>query len=105
MYPGEKARLVSPMERIDGFNNGKCLYFYYHAYGKDVGAMNVYLVKDSDYATNTSAQGTKLWSIDRDLGDQWYIASVPTESSFNYRIIFEGISIFFRFFWLRSSIG
>lgn len=87
---GQKAWLISPVESVSGFHSGLCLYFYYHAYGKDIGSMNVYSIKESDYQSNVTALNP-LWNIDRNLSDQWFIASVSTDFKEDYRIVFEGI--------------
>lgn len=89
---GDKARLLSPVQRVLGFNDDNCLYFYYHAYGPDVGELNVYSIKDSELqAANNSQAKNLLWTVDKNLGDQWYIANVPTSYSYDYRVIFEGV--------------
>ncbi len=35
----QKARLISPVQTK---TSGSCLHFYYHAYGKNIGQLNVY---------------------------------------------------------------
>ena len=89
---GEKARLISPVESVSGFHNGLCLYFYYHAYGRSIGSMNMYSIKETDYQGNrTSSSLNPLWTIDTALDDQWYLASVSTDFKDDYRIVFEGV--------------
>ena len=89
---GEKARLVTPVESVQNFNNKKCLFFYYHSFGIDVGALNVYSVKDIDFIQNkTQSSLNPLWSVSTNLGDQWFLASVNTEFKNDFRIIFEGV--------------
>ena len=53
----------------------------------DIGALNIY----SEVQTNQTVKPVNtLWSIDRNRGDNWYIARVPTEYTSDFRIIFEG---------------
>ena len=106
---GDMARLVSP---VQAKNDGKCLYFWYHAYGAgksstylliipvwlfflytsitpfcaDVATLNVYSEKQVN-ATNNPR--TKIWSIDRNQGNDWFIARIPTDYDTDYKIIFE----------------
>ncbi|RMZ97804.1 MAM and LDL-receptor class A domain-containing 2-like [Brachionus plicatilis] len=82
---GEKARLITPTQ---DFKEGKCLYFWYHAFGKDVGSLNVY----NELQTNSSNKPRSLiWSISRDQGDRWFLARIPTNVQTNFKIIFEGV--------------
>ena len=84
-YYGDRARIISP---IQNYTTGKCLYFWYHAYGRDVGLLNVY----SELQTNqTVKQRNLLWTLTGNQGDTWYIARVPTEYSVDFKILFEGI--------------
>ena len=32
-----------------------------------------------------------IWRIGQNQGDQWFIARVPTDYTYDYKIIFEGI--------------
>ncbi|CAF0741650.1 unnamed protein product, partial [Brachionus calyciflorus] len=79
---GQKARLVTPSQ---SYKDGKCLYFWYHAYGKDVGALNIY----SELQNQTSRN--LLWTISRDQGNQWLLARLPTDYQTDFKIIFEGV--------------
>ena len=87
-YPqkyGDKARIISP---VQNYSSGKCLSFWYHAYGMEVGFLNVY----SELQTNqTVKQRNLLWTLTGNQGDTWYIARVPTDYNLDFRIIFEGI--------------
>ena len=49
---------------------GVCLNFWYHAYGKTVGKLNVYTRKRAQLSAES------LWSISGDQGDQWKPAAV-----------------------------
>lgn len=81
----QKARLISPTQ---SYKDGKCLYFWYHAYGPDVGSLNVYSeIQNND----TTKPRNILWTISRDQGNSWFIARVPTDYSSDFKIIFEGV--------------
>lgn len=103
MY-NQKARLISPTQN---FIDGKCLYFWYHAYGTDVASLKIY----SEIQTNQTIKPRNLlWTIDRNQGDTWFIARVPTDYSDNFKIIFEGIvgksykgDVVSRFFLLNKN--
>lgn len=82
---GDKARLVSPTQ---SYKDGKCLYFWYHAYGEEMGAFNVYSELQNN---NTLKPRNLLWTLNQDLGDQWFIARVPTDYTTDFKIIFEGV--------------
>lgn len=88
---GQKARLVSPVESVSGFNNAKCLFFYYHAFGNDVAELNLYSIHDTDYSNGQTNSMNKLWSVNMNLGDQWFLASVNTDFGYDYRVVFEGV--------------
>jgi hypothetical protein len=82
--PGYKARLVSTIEQPE---NGRCLEFWYHMYGANIGQLNVYI------NTNTSSNDTRtlIWSRGANVGDVWRKAHVSTESTEPFRVIFEGV--------------
>lgn len=84
---GEKARLISPLEAAPSL--AKCVTFWYHAYGADIGSLNVY----SQLGAQESSSNPKrlLWTVNRNQGNSWYMARVSTDYSTNFRIIFEGV--------------
>ena len=81
---GDVARLISPTQAN---TNGKCLYFWYHAYGTTVATMNVYAEIQLNSTTNPR---NKIWSISRNQGNDWFIARIPTDYDTDFKIIFEG---------------
>lgn len=81
---GDTARLISTAEQPE---NGRCLQFWYHMYGANIGRLNVYI--NTDTTDNTSR--TLLWSRGANVGDVWRKAHIPTEYTESFRVIFEGI--------------
>ena len=73
---------------MQAYQQGKCLYFWYHAYGKDVATLNVYAEIQLNSTNNPK---TKIWTMTRNQGNEWFIARVPTDYDADYRVIFEGI--------------
>ncbi|CAF4044180.1 unnamed protein product, partial [Rotaria sordida] len=82
--PGNKARLISIVEQPQ---NGRCLQFWYHMYGRNIGQLNVYV------STNTSNNDTRIlvWSRGANVGDVWRKAHISTEYTVPFSVIFEGI--------------
>jgi len=82
--PNDKARLVSIIDQPD---NGRCLEFWYHMLGANIGKLNVYV------NTNISNNDTRtlLWSRGANVGDVWRKAHVATEYTVPFRVIFEGV--------------
>lgn len=48
-----------------------CLQFWYHMFGKDIGSLNIYILR------NASGSETKVWSQQGHMGDKWIFAQVP----------------------------
>lgn len=51
----------------------RCLQFYYHMYGEDMGAMHVLYSSD--------AGDKKIWEKQKDQGNQWHLAHVQLSSA------------------------
>lgn len=60
---GDKARLISPTYTVAP--GGSCLQFFYHMWGADTGALNVFL------KLTTGIQPSPIWALSRDQGDFW----------------------------------
>lgn len=84
---GDRARLVSAPESS---SQAKCVTFMYHAYGADIGSLNVY-AEEVLGVPNTPNPKTLLWTVSRSQSNSWYRARVSTEFSNDIRIIFEAI--------------
>ncbi|BFZ04231.1 hypothetical protein BsWGS_07270 [Bradybaena similaris] len=82
------ARIVSPAYNV--YNaEPKCLEFYYHMNGDQVGQLNVYIAPDGQQGALT--EDMRLWSENFDAGPGWKKAHVPILQSSNYRVIFEAV--------------
>ncbi|XP_028677452.1 MAM domain-containing glycosylphosphatidylinositol anchor protein 2 isoform X2 [Erpetoichthys calabaricus] len=90
--PGEKARLVSPIFNVAPKNpygtssSTYCFSFYYHMYGKHIGALNVYLKLKGQ-----TTSGNPVWSIRGNQGQHWRQASMNIQPSTSFQVIFEGV--------------
>ncbi|XP_013414005.1 MAM and LDL-receptor class A domain-containing protein 1-like [Lingula anatina] len=78
--PNEVARLYSP--EFSFSPQQRCLNFFYHMYGKDIGRLNVYLHIDG--AT------VQMWSLTGEQGNAWYRANATLPCG-RYEIMFEGV--------------
>ncbi|XP_054677096.1 MAM domain-containing glycosylphosphatidylinositol anchor protein 1 isoform X4 [Grus americana] len=81
---GDKARLISPLYNITA--KYYCVSFYYHMYGKHIGALNL-LVR----VRNKRAIDTQVWSLSGNRGNMWQQAHVPINPPGPFQIIFEGV--------------
>ena len=63
----------------------------------DVNTLNVYSQIDP---SPLSTQMTRIWSLKREQGNGWLFARISTSYNSDYRIIFEGLSLFSLFFFL-----
>ena len=67
-------------------NKERCLEFYYHAYGEDVNALNVYLKQNN-------ILGSPVWSKVKNQGNEWLRGEVRIHNIKNpYQIVLEGVS-------------
>ena len=62
---------------------GLCLEFWYHMYGAEMGALNVFV--------NASNQTSLLWTQYGNKGDMWFNGQVTVLSSKSFRLSFEAI--------------
>ena len=77
----DKARLIMPKK----YRNAKCLNFYYHMWGDDIGSLNILTINDN------GTRSDPVWKRNKDYGDEWFLAEVPLTSPDNYQIAFEGV--------------
>lgn len=73
---GDKARLTTP--QLPPTNN-KCLTFWYHMYGSDIGTLNVYVSTYNKLAS-------PLITLQGDKGNKWKIAQTTIQSQSNYKV-------------------
>ncbi|XP_041480826.1 MAM and LDL-receptor class A domain-containing protein 1-like [Lytechinus variegatus] len=81
---GERARLASFPIAAD--TSGDCrIRFFYHMEGQGIGTLNVY--------TRTAINGplSKIWSQDRQMGEQWNYDNLELRLTNDFQVIFEGV--------------
>lgn len=73
---GARAKLLSPaLTPIS-----KCVSFYYHMYGIDIGTLNVYVKR------NDSGSLDKVWTLSRQQGNEWRQGQAPLNITGNESI-------------------
>ncbi|CAF4840990.1 unnamed protein product, partial [Rotaria sp. Silwood1] len=82
--PDDIARLISPV--FPASKQYNCLQFYYHQYGVDIGAFNVYK-RD----VGSSLNPLQIFSSQENRFDEWHIMEINLVASKPYTIIFEGV--------------
>lgn len=82
--PGDTARLVSPV--YPSSREYQCLQFYYHQYGTDIGALNVYK-RD----VGGSLIPTKMFTSVGNRFNEWHVMELNFVAPKSYNLIFEGI--------------
>ncbi|XP_047467686.1 MAM domain-containing glycosylphosphatidylinositol anchor protein 2 isoform X1 [Mugil cephalus] len=96
---GDKARLLSPTFNMNskssssssssssgGNNPTYCFAFFYHMYGKHIGALNVFLRQKGQTVTDTS-----VWSLTGNQGDRWRQAKVNIHPTTAFQMVMEGV--------------
>ncbi|XP_008312854.1 MAM domain-containing glycosylphosphatidylinositol anchor protein 2 [Cynoglossus semilaevis] len=85
---GDKARLLSTTFNMNKNINSAtyCLAFFYHMYGKHIGALNVFLRQKNPTATETS-----VWSLTGNQGNQWRQAKVNIHPTSTFQVVMEGV--------------
>ncbi|XP_031553545.1 uncharacterized protein LOC116290605 isoform X2 [Actinia tenebrosa] len=80
---GARAKLLSPMLPA----SSKCVSFYYHMFGSDIGTLNVYVQR------NDSRSIVKVWTLSKQQGDEWLQGQAPLNVTGNetVKVIFEGV--------------
>jgi len=75
---GDIARLVSPTHAAAP--KSLCLTFWYHMYGADIGALNI-------YTRQGGSLGKSIWTQKGDMGNRWLVEQVTilTLSPFEVR--------------------
>ncbi|XP_033751986.1 MAM and LDL-receptor class A domain-containing protein 1-like [Pecten maximus] len=78
---GDKANLRSPSYPA---SQQKCLTFWYHMYGQDIGTLNIYI---STY----NQLGNSVWSLYGNQGNTWHKGQVTVSSRSSFQVVFSGI--------------
>ena len=77
----EKARLESPVvEQGPRY----CVDFWFHMYGADIGALNVYV-----RANGSDDLGDPLWTRSQTLDDLWYRGFFPVSRNDAFQVCVE----------------
>lgn len=65
------------------------MQIWYHAYGSDVGSLNVYKLEKG----TIQGKYEKLFTISGNQGDEWHVAQINlyVRSYQDYNIVFEGV--------------
>jgi hypothetical protein len=82
--PGDVARLISPV--YGAARDYQCLQFYYHQYGIDIGALNVYKLD-----IGGSLNPMQLFTSIGNRFNEWHVMEVNYVATKPYNIIFEGV--------------
>ncbi|XP_051254884.1 MAM domain-containing glycosylphosphatidylinositol anchor protein 2 [Dicentrarchus labrax] len=93
---GDKARLLSPIFNMNSKSSSSsssatnnptyCFAFYYHMYGKHIGALNVFLRQKGQTVSDTS-----VWSLTGNQGDRWRQAKVNIHPTTAFQMMMEGV--------------
>jgi len=81
--PGDRAWMESP--EYPATIGGKCVEFFYHMYGVDMGTLRVFVRKGG------RVDMTPVWTMSGNQGNSWYRASFTVQTPQPWKIIFEGI--------------
>lgn len=82
-HQNDKARLDSPVYPP---TSGSCLNFYYNMYGRNVGALKVYI-----RPAGITTLGRPMRTFAHNHGTDWFPAQLTIQSGTPYRITFEGV--------------
>lgn len=81
---GDKTRLVSEMFNQTSSKTGQCFLFFYHMFGSDIGALNIYV--------NASGGEKLVWTLSGDKGKKWQNGQVNVgKVTGSYKVIIEGV--------------
>jgi hypothetical protein len=68
--------------------DGLCLNFWYHAYGKDVDDLNVYVKKGEE--------SSRIWRMSGNQGNQWRPAAVTILEAFDFQVTKSSSSLYLK---------
>ena len=78
-WEGDKARLLSGTIRADTKTGGKCLDFWFHMYGPDIGDLTI--------SQHFGGANQTLWRRTGDNGDRWRHGSVSMTGGTDYQVL------------------
>ncbi|XP_067654505.1 MAM and LDL-receptor class A domain-containing protein 2-like [Haliotis asinina] len=61
----------------------RCISFWYHMSGSQIGTLNVYVIVGN--------VNTTVWSLSGSQGDKWLNGQAPIASTTSYKVYFEGV--------------
>lgn len=70
MLPNQTSHIISPTFPATS-NSPQCLKFYYHMYGQNVGALNVYMMK-----SGSQKEGNAIWGRNFNQGNTWHAGQI-----------------------------
>ena len=73
---GDTARLIGPSQKA---TTGKCLKFYYHMYGSNMGRLNIYMKRHNRLYSS-------IWSANGNQGNLWRPGQVTLNSNSDYQV-------------------
>lgn len=73
---GDRARLISPLITA---TSGKCLRFFYHMRGQNIGTLNVYEIFDGQIHS-------PIWTVSGQQFDKWLPAQVTLVSPLDFQV-------------------
>ncbi|KAK7473655.1 hypothetical protein BaRGS_00035133, partial [Batillaria attramentaria] len=82
--PGQKARLISSQVTS---TSPQCLSFFYNLNGRQIGALNVYVMTGASLASTD----TPVWTKTTNLGDRWVPGQTTVQANSPYKIVIEGV--------------
>ncbi|UJR31098.1 hypothetical protein I4U23_018606, partial [Adineta vaga] len=90
--PNDRARLLSGYQNPT--STPRCLTFWYHMFGADIGTLNVYL--QTLTTTSSSVSSALVWTKSRTQGNIWRRATqtlrnLNTTNMYGWRLAFEGV--------------
>ncbi|XP_078483559.1 MAM and LDL-receptor class A domain-containing protein 1-like isoform X2 [Ciona intestinalis] len=80
---GDTALLVGPVYRTNGTSTTRCMTFWYHMFGYEMGKLAVN-IKTKPHI------GQPVWIRNGHQGNRWQHAAVEIKSSVDYQIVFAG---------------
>ncbi|XP_030575161.1 MAM domain-containing glycosylphosphatidylinositol anchor protein 2 isoform X1 [Archocentrus centrarchus] len=91
---GDMARLLSPTFNMNSKSSSSsvsnnptyCFAFYYHMYGKHIGALNIFLRQKGQSVTDTL-----VWSLTGNQGDRWRQGKVNIHPTTAFQMVIEGV--------------